>query len=149
MLKVYFKITYIGLLVLTVMLTACSNKNREAEIYFVNTVKKLIQKKEEIDTDLTNLVKFEWTKVCFTKYEPRAYLTFTDEKTKKKNYLDVSENFVIDEGYVKGSPIKELYGNNSEITVHNCWDKGTLYIIKNFNTPNSPNSQFKIKIKGK
>ena len=145
MLKDYFKITYISLLVLTIMLTACSNKSTEAEIYFVNTVKKLIQKKEKIDTDLTNLVKFEWTKVCFTTTEPRVRLRFSDEKTKKKIYLDMSENFGIDEGYVKGSPIKEVY-RNSKLTVHNCWDKGTLYIIEK---SNGSNSQFRIKLKEK
>jgi len=127
------------------MLTACSKKSTEAEIYFVNTVKKLIQKQKEIDTDLTNLVKFEWTKVCFTTNEPRAYLTFTDEKTKKKNYLDVSENFGITEWYVKDTPAKKVYSSN-EVFVHNCWDKGTSYIIEKFN---GSNSQFRIKLKGK
>jgi len=147
MLKVYFKITYIGLLVLTTMLTACSNKvqqNTEAEIYFVNTVEKLMQKKEEIDTDLTNLVKFEWTKVCFAKNEPNAQLTFTNNATKQQNDLDLSTNLYVPEGYVKDSPAKEIY-KDKKITIHNCWDRGTLFRIKKFN---STKYGFVITIKG-
>ena len=135
-----------GLICLLSVLTfmGCGNDktNIEAETYFTKKVQSKMEKSIEFETDFTDLVKFKWNKVCFDA-AVNTHLNFLDEKNKKENHLNISKMFYIPEGYVKGSPVKEIYkkGTLSKI---NCWKQGTQFVIKKMN---NIQNKFEITIK--
>jgi len=116
------------------------NSDAKAEKYFLNKVEKLMEKSNKIETDFTDLVSFDWDKVCFTDGK-NITLDFHDLKTGEKHTIELSKNYHIQEDYVEHSPIRSHY-KNSKLTFKNCWEKSTLFTINNWSTKvNSSNKK--------
>jgi hypothetical protein len=140
------KLNIFILMIVLSLFTACGQKeerNIKSEKYFTDKVEKLLQKSDKIETDFTDLVNFEWEKVCFTDGS-RLLLRFHDLKTDNQYTIQLSKNYNIEEEYVKDSPIQEHY-EKKVLSSKNCWKKNTLFIIKKWNTTKKDDLLIQIK----
>lgn len=136
---------YISLsIVILIFFTACTKENTEEKIYFIKQVQEKLKTVDKVETDFTDLVTFEWDEVCFTDGSSIS-LKFKYLKTNTKHIIQLPKSYHIEEDYIKGSPIQAHY-QNSKLSKKNCWEKGTTFIIKKWNT-NTKNDLL-IQIKG-
>lgn len=117
------------------LFTSCGEKQKDdikLEKYFTDSVEKCMQNLDKFETDLGNLVKFKWDSVCFVKGN-NLLLKFHNSQTKIQHTIRLPKNYNIEENYVRTSPLHEYYENKT-LHVKKCWEKGTLFIIKKWDT---------------
>ena len=111
-----------------------NERDKEAEVYFMNQLHKEITNSDTLETNLTSFTTFAWDDICFTydKYGKLFRVLFAQRgliRDTQRDILDLSEYIDIDESYTRGIP-KKVHKKNHVGIETLCMDRGRGFIIR-------------------